>query len=555
VRTSVLLRDWSDCMPVVESISDLLAIALHLEAEAVAGWSDQERELVTNLPDVAQETVENVKSAIAAGNDPLGDLFCELRAADERRPLGAVYTPAPIVNAMLDWASGEIVPQRVIDPGCGSGRFLVAAGRTFAGADLIGIEIDPLAAILARAHLSAAGMANRAQVVNCDYRAFSLPNDGRRTLFVGNPPYVRHHDIAREWKQWLSVTAAEYGLNASQLSGLHVYFFLATRQMAQPGDLGIFITASEWLDVNYGRIVRELLLDHLGVKLIQLIDPTLAPFPGTATTAVITGFQIGAQPDEIAVQQIRSMEQLHSSNGAKNVARSSLAAAPRWSQFTRPAASRRHDFVQLGELFRVHRGQATGANDVWIANGQNFNLPPSVLYPAVTRAKDLIDIVDGRKDSVLGDLANLRRVIDLPRDLDVLGAKERRSVEAFLRFAVARGADQAYLALHRKPWWTVGLRAPAAILATYMARRPPVFVRNLAGARHINIAHGLYPREPLDEEILKLFTYFLNNYVSVTDGRIYAGGLTKFEPKEMERLLVPSPEALLAGFDCKDKST
>jgi adenine-specific DNA-methyltransferase len=40
----------------------------------------------------------------------------------------------------------------------------------------------------------------------------------------------------------------------------------------------------------------------------------------------------------------------------------------------------------------------------------------------------------------------------------------------------------------------VRLRPPAPILATYMARRPPAFVHNLAGARHVNIDHGLYPR-------------------------------------------------------------
>jgi hypothetical protein len=28
------------------------------------------------------------------------------------------------------------------------------------------------------------------------------------------------------------------------------------------------------------------------------------------------------------------------------------------------------------------------------------------------------------------------------------------------------------------------------------------------------------------------------------EGRTYAGGLTKFEPREMERLLVPHPELL-----------
>jgi hypothetical protein len=36
-------------------------------------------------------------------------------------------------------------------------------------------------------------------------------------------------------------------------------------------------------------------------------------------------------------------------------------------------------------------------------------------------------------------------------------------------------------------------------------------------------------------------TRFLQTSVSCSDGRVYCGGLTKFEPKEMERLLVPAP--------------
>ena len=37
---------------------------------------------------------------------------------------------------------------------------------------------------------------------------------------------------------------------------------------------------------------------------------------------------------------------------------------------------------------------------------------------------------------------------------------------------------------------------------------------------------------------------YLSANTSTADGRTYAGGLTKFEPKEMERLLAPGPELL-----------
>jgi hypothetical protein len=90
----------------------------------------------------------------------------------------------------------------------------------------------------------------------------------------------------------------------------------------------------------------------------------------------------------------------------------------------------------------------------------------------------------------------------------------------------------------------VGLKAPAPILCTSLARRPPAFVRNLCAARHINIAHGLYPRARMSDAVLDALAAFLRGNVAQESGRTYAGGLTKFEPKELERIVVPRPEDL-----------
>jgi hypothetical protein len=135
-------------------------------------------------------------------------------------------------------------------------------------------------------------------------------------------------------------------------------------------------------------------------------------------------------------------------------------------------------------------------------------------------------------------------VIDLPVDLDVFDGAERKAVDRFLGVAKRLGAADTYIARSRRAWWSVGLRQPAPILATYMARRPPAFVRNLADARHINIAHGLYPRESLTEAMLTALVTYLATATNIGDGRTYAGGLTKFEPREMERIFVPTPQLL-----------
>jgi len=48
----------------------------------------------------------------------------------------------------------------------------------------------------------------------------------------------------------------------------------------------------------------------------------------------------------------------------------------------------------------------------------------------------------------------------------------------------------------------------------------------------------------MQERILVSLIDYLSAATKLTDGRTYAGGLTKFEPGEMERLLIPGPEVL-----------
>jgi len=520
---------------------DLASAAIALGALDVAGVSAQERTLAKKALGLEKAVIDHLKAEIRAGGDPLGSAFAAIRSPALRRESGATYTPSGIVSAMTAWAAEQPRPDRVVDPGVGSARFLAAAGKVLPRAELYGLEVDPLAALMARAVLAVQGLAKRSRVDLIDYRSEMEAYAGK-TLFIGNPPYIRHHLIAQEWKQWLVEKAARYNLKASQLAGLHIYFFLATVLKAKPGDFGAFITAAEWLDVNYGQLLRDLFLGPLGGKGIVIVEPTAAPFPDAATTAAITTFQIGARPTSVRLRRVKKMDDLIDLSGGKAVRRERLELETRWSRLTHTGRPCPQGYVELGELCRVHRGSVTGANRVFVADASTCDLPERFKVRSVTKARELISA--GR---VLIDASTLRCVVNLPDDLDELEARERPSVERFLKAAKSFGAHEGYVARTRRAWWSVGLRAPAPILATYMARSAPTFVRNVAEARHINVAHGLYPRETLTEIQLTNLVEFLCTGISVRDGRTYAGGLTKFEPGEMERLFVPKPE-LLAEF-------
>jgi adenine-specific DNA-methyltransferase len=551
---------------------ELAAICAALGARHVAGWTSHEATLVTRALPPARSMVtahaipaatsidprrlEAIRASLRQGHDPLGEAFCALRSPAARRPLGATYTPPSMVDAMVAWARAEMAsvpgrprtPARIVDPGTGSGRFLVAAGRAFPHARLVGVEIDPLAALTARASLAASGMAGRSSVLVADYRDVALAGAGP-TLFLGNPPYVRHHDIPACWKTWLAETAGARGLTASRLAGLHVHFFLATLVHARPGDAGAFVTAAEWLDVNYGQLARDLIAGPLGGLRIDVLAPTAQPFADAQSTAAITCFRVGAATPSLHLRSVGTLPKLAPLRQGRQVSRHLLATSARWSPLlsgpARPASPRPAglpgpgELVELGELCRVHRGQVTGANQIWIVGPGTPPLPAPVLFPTVTRARELFAAGDA-----LADDAGLRRVIDLPPDFGHMSIPERKAVQRFLDWARARGGDTSYVARHRSPWWSVRLREPPPILATYMARRPPAFVRNRVRARYLNIAHGLYPRDPLSDACLDALAVYLAGNVAAGQGRTYAGGLIKFEPGEMERILVPRPETL-----------
>ncbi len=537
-----------DAVPEAETIEGLscerdLAVAAWAIAKdgALARISRSEAGLLDGAESMhAGYEFDGLIDLVREGGDPLGDAFARIRPANERRSLGATYTPSEIVSSMAAWIAGRGEPSRIVDPGTGSARFLLATGRACPQALLVGAEIDPLAALVARANLTAAGLDARSQIVVGDYRTAVLGDCDGVTAFVGNPPYVRHHQIEPAGKQWLAESAARLGLKASGLAGLHAHFLVATALHARVGDIGSFVTSAEWLDVNYGLLMRELFAARLGGLSIHLIDPTASPFSDAATTAVVTCFEVGTTSTTIRMKRIPDAKALGALDDGRELDRQQLVRAPRWGPLLNRAPKPPAGYVELGELCRVHRGAVTGANKTWITGASDPALPSSVLIPAVTRARELFDAPGGK----LSTARNLSAVIALPADLDTFDPADRVLIDRFLRAAQRQGIAEGYVASHRRPWWSVRLRDPAPILATYMARRPPVFVRNNAAAGNINVAHGIYPREPLSEPTLDALATALCAAAPTAVGRTYAGGLVKFEPSEMQRIHIPTPETL-----------
>ena len=518
---------------------DLIALCLALGVlDRPGALSAAERALLSRAgPLPTKKATRACQRAIRRGEDPLGEAFCTLRPPEARRRRGAFYTPPGIVDAMTSWVIDRS-PERLVDAGCGSGRFTLAARRLGFDRACVAVDLDPLATLVARTSLHASGD-SATVVVQGSFLDLELPRIEGSTAFVGNPPYVRHHALDPETKRWAKEAGARLGLNVSGLSGLHALFIIAAAEQSREDDLGCMITSSTWLDTGYGGAIRELLTGPLGCRSLHLLDPRSTTFDDAMTTAVVLTWRCGNEGSVEAVQASDRGEISLSQRG-RAVARSTLRQARRWTPLFRNSSirSQREPRVPLGSLVKVHRGVATGANKYFTMTpdeGERLGLTP-YLRPCLDRASQVI-VAEG-----------VVRAGDCPHLL--LDTSATANFDSALGEYIAKGESEGiarrYLCSHRKPWWRVGGSPPPPIVATYMARQPPTFALNPDDCRILNVLHGLYPKEDMGKEHIAALVTWLNDHRhELEGGRTYQGGLVKFEPRDLEELLVPPLELLL----------
>ncbi|HEX5415598.1 MAG TPA: methyltransferase, partial [Chloroflexota bacterium] len=373
----------------------LIRLAFDLGAATCGGplseTEDQARRQVGDLPRNSDAKLREAAEAIWRGDDPLGAAYCAARPAAERRVVGSFYTPPELVNPMVSWILGH-APARVVDAGCGSGRYAAEVARRRPDLEIVAVDLDPIATLLTRATLAVLG-APSARVVQADYTALDLLGIAGRTAFVGNPPYVRHHDLTPAAKSWANKLAQQLGLRLSGLAGLHVHFFLATALYARPGDVGCFVTSAEWLDVNYGSALRNVLLGYLGCRAIDLVDHAAVPFADAMTTAVMTSFEVGSSPETVRLRLLaKPFEETRLGEG-REVSADLLRQAYRWS---RNVAERNDghdaDTISLGDVARVHRGIVTGANSFFLLTREQAAILGLEEWcrPAITSAEEVL---------------------------------------------------------------------------------------------------------------------------------------------------------------------
>ena len=211
-----------------------------------------------------------------------GTVFERTMPAQERRRWGRFYTAPVGVDLVLRLCLRQ-ASDRVLDPSCGTGVFLMRAAvfkqmldpardALTMGEELWGVEVDRESAEEATQNVRAQSIP--ARIIRADF--FDLTADDLPTFdcIVGNPPYTR-----QEWMRELAPDGDKSALiyralggtaRLTRRAGLHAYFFVhAARFLREDGRLG-FVASNSWLDVDYGTGLQAFLLSHF--KILAIIE-------------------------------------------------------------------------------------------------------------------------------------------------------------------------------------------------------------------------------------------------------------------------------------------
>jgi type I restriction-modification system DNA methylase subunit len=242
-------------------------------------------------------------------DDVLGSVFENLIPRSEQLLLGQFYTPTRVADLLVAFAVDPNKPS-VLDPGCGSGTFVMRAyefirhqtglSHEDALSNIWGFDISAFAGELAainlfRQDMSAFNNFPRIVVGNFFDRTvgeqveFPPARAGGQTKIpvaipqftsvVANPPYLKSQkqdDLNPKYKSTLFDAAAKNGVLASQKTDLFAFFIYKSLEFLPAGARLGFVVSSSWLTADFGAMLQDVLLRRF--KLIAVIGSGVEAF-------------------------------------------------------------------------------------------------------------------------------------------------------------------------------------------------------------------------------------------------------------------------------------
>ena len=552
------------------------------------------KKLIYTLNDFVEELGTYDLSKIRS--DVIGRVYEELIPDVERHRLGQYYTPPPIVELITEMCI-KSPNDKVLDPACGSGGFLVKAYHKLKDLkkkenpfaedsklheeilnQLYGIDINPFPAQLSSINLAVRNLKVASRNMNLVVSDFFKvkPSTGvipEVDAVVTNPPYTRQEEM--EYKDKIREEALTYSdgsrIDIGAQAGIYAYFFThSTKFLKNKGRMG-YITSNTWLDVSFGKGLKQFFLDHF--KILAIIEYDAGVFEkANVDTCVIILEKVEGQHHKKErgsnsvrfVRMKKSFEigrliSLVSSENRDNKddtirmhlkKQGELGSEEKWGSYLRAPTVfykiiANPKMTVMKEVAKVKRGFTTGANEFFYLDkgkATEWGIEKRYLHPVITSPRCLAACVIETKDIVEYVLLTHEPKEDL-KDTNVLKYVEHgESVSFEIRRGKQKGQNvQGYqnvpMIKSRKLWYDLGSRGTAPLLFPCKIRKRCFFAWNKA---NVHADKSFYEIFPTEKEASLVLAGLLNSTLTMLlielHGRLYGRGLLELEVYELENL-------------------
>lgn len=499
----------------------------------------------------------------AAASTMTSGRFTDLDA-DKLR--GGYYTSTEVATWLCTWAIRS-ADDRVLEPSCGDGTFLVAAASVFSGfglpgpaiADrLTGVEILASEADRARKRLSPLlGLRAQDAVRTSDF--FDWWQGRPEPAFdvvVGNPPFIRYQTFPEPHRGRAMAIMEAVGLTPNRLTNIWVPFVVAAALSLRPGGRMALVLPAELLQVTYAAQLRSFLTDRFARIDIVACNEL---FFDKAEQEVVLLLADGAlaKASEANDCRVALTEAATVAEVTRRTAADLLAAAQpktirhdheKWLKYFLTAREiafmRELRAAPVTTAMQTHAsvdvGVVTGKNEFFVLSADQVEELGLDGYttPLVSRSVQLKGTRLGKADwnalAAAGDRVHL---------LNVAADQAGRLTEAlrrYIRYGETKEFHKGYKCSIRSPWYTVpSVWTPDGFMFRQIYDFPRI-VLNGSGATSTDTIHRFTCRTARPERVIANTYTWLTAASAEIEGRSYGGGVLELEPTEAERLLMPA---------------
>jgi adenine-specific DNA-methyltransferase len=490
-----------------------------------------------------------------------------------RKTRGAFFTPPAIAQFLANWAIADDPNARLLDPTCGDGVFLLAAGERLrqlgAPASAIeervtGVDVHELTLAHARAHLREDRL--RATLIHGDFFNLSTPAQigaevGWQDAVVGNPPFVRYQEYGVDARKRAASAALVQGVRLNGLASSWAPLLVHAAGFLKPEGRLAMVAPAELLTVSYAEPIRRWLRNRF--RKVSLVLFQELQFEHAEEQVVLLVAEGSGSCDAFTLYEVRDADEL-AQRHIFDASSAALRDDGKWTDLILPTESRQlfrklatERFARLDGYGTPELGTVTGANAFFALSEvtrRRYGLDEKVLKrisPPGTKHLKGLSFTRGQWEEL--KLAGSRVWLLHP------DPKSRSAgLKAYLARGEAENVPDAYKCSIRTPWWRPPVVPAPDLFFTYMSHRYPRLIANTSGATILNSMHGLRLKPevlPQAQDALPLLAF---NSVTMLGaevlGRSYGGGILKMEPREAASLPMPGPNQLSEAWQRLEES-